>query len=119
MAEISREATDAIRRKWKLPLDTPAAKVWAAVEASAIRRAGAVGLPWNATFAQIEDAERLASAATAARKVAAAGAVGHEIPVAVEEEEEWHPALRPVSVTAQLNTSKAIDWTSALRGGDE
>jgi hypothetical protein len=110
-----------LREALKLPADTSHRQVLAAFETDAVRRASAVGLPSNAPFAQIEAAEAaVATAAAKARRVAAAGAVGH--PVAAVQEEEFHPALRPVinsHVGRQTGaTSKSIDY-AALMAEDE
>lgn len=110
-----------LRATMNLPADTPPGKVMAAFESDAIRRAGAVGLSWDATLPQIQAAEKTVAVAAAARKAAAAQMVGHSVPVAASAPvEEWHPALVPIATTrARGNSSKSIDWTAALAGDDE
>jgi hypothetical protein len=102
-----------MRTKLGLPSGTPDTKVLAAFETEAIRRAGRAGLPWNASYPQIEAAERAQAVSAAARKVATATMLGHQVdpPPAVEE---FHPALVPVSGRVQQNTSESIDWLTVM-----
>lgn len=114
MGEFNAEMLAKLRTALRLPADTPPAKVAAAFETDAIRRAGRVGLPWKASLPEIEKAEIAATAATSARRVAAAQMLGHSSPVV----EEWHPALQPVHRVPQ-NHSMAIDWAAMAAEVDE
>ena len=109
-----------IRATMNLPADTPPSKVLAVYESEAIRRAGAVGLPWDATVPQIVAAERTVAVAAAARKVAAAQMLGHPQPVVASApgEPELHPALRPSSPSPG-NSSNHIDWAAIEAAGDQ
>lgn len=117
MPDTSAELMDKLRWKLQLPPDTPAANVLAASNVECTRRAGRVGLPWDATYEQIEVAEQAQVKAAAARRVAAAAMLGHPV-TAQPPAEDVHPALAPVSGRVPLSTSRCIDWGAALAGDE-